>query len=330
MIELRLITAELIDQLSSHDELYDWVKESLIETAKGNAVLPLRQALQISPELGMIGMMPGYLASAKAAGVKLVSLAPPERRRGSSHLGLMVLYDEDGLMPVALLDGAHITAIRTAAASAVATDILANKDAKVLTIIGTGEQAESHALALNRIRAFTEIRICGRAQEKADALVKKLDNDLPFGNLTLSATTDTEKAVNTADVICTVTAASEPVLHGEWVRPGSHINLVGSSHAGAREVDTALLTKSRIFLDYEGSARAQAGEILNAIEEGDLRWDDIQGEIGHVLTDSIPGRTSEQDITLYKSLGIAAQDIVTAQKVFETTVDKNLGNLVTL
>jgi ornithine cyclodeaminase/alanine dehydrogenase-like protein (mu-crystallin family) len=327
MIELRLISAVLIDELSSQAELYEWVKESLIETSKGNAVLPLRQALQISPELGAIGMMPGYLASAKAAGVKLVSLAPPERRRGSSHLGLMVLYDEDGLLPVALLDGARVTAIRTAAASAVATDALARKDAKILTIIGTGEQAESHAIALSQIRSFEEIRICGRSASKAQQLTTKLTSLL---SLSCKATTDTKEAVNTADVICTVTAASEPLLMGAWVKPGTHINLVGSSQAAAREADTELLTGSKIFLDYDASAQAQAGEIMHAVGTGDLCWEDIQGEIGLVLTGTIKGRESNEETTVYKSLGIAAQDIITAKKIFGKAEKTDRGQLVTL
>ena len=330
MITLRLISAELIDELSSQQELYGWVKESLIETSKGNAVLPLRQALQISPELGAIGMMPGYLASAKAAGVKLVSLAPPERRRGSSHLGLMVLYDEDGLLPVAVLDGAHVTAIRTAAASAVATDALARSDAKVLTILGAGEQAESHATALSKVRDFEEIRICGRNAINANKLIERLTTTLVNTSASFKATTDVKAAAKDADVICTVTAASEPILFGDWVRAGTHINLVGSSHAAAREVDTELLTKSRIYLDFEGSAHAQAGEILHAIEEGKMSWHDIRGEIGHVLDGTKTGRKSKEDITVYKSLGIAAQDIITAQKIFQKADENNLGELVTL
>lgn len=326
-MKVRVITTELIDQLSDQQSLYNWVKEALTETARGNAVLPLRQALQIDPAVGAIGMMPGYLASAKSAGVKLVSLVPPERRKGSSHLGLMVLYDEDGLLPIALLDGSRITAIRTAAASAVATDALARENSKVLTILGTGEQAESHAIALASIRGFDTIQIWGRSEDKAQALATRLSDELPSG-ISITAANNLAAAISNADVICTVTGASEPVLAGDLVSPGTHVNLVGSSHAGACETDTALLLKSRVFLDFEGSAKAQAGEILKAVSDKDYQWNEVIGEIGQVLDGSLDGRLSNQDVTVYKSLGIAAQDIITARKIFDKAVAANLGQVI--
>ena len=325
-MELLIISKSLANQLSSVDELYKWVKESLVETALGNATLPLRQGMQIDSDMGTIGMMPGHLKSANAAGVKLVSLVPPHRRRGSSHLGLMILYDDDGLVPIAILDGAHITAIRTAAGSAVATDVLSRKDSKTLAILGTGEQAQSHIDALMRVRPFKQIMVWGRSLEKAQALCEQYDIE----DVSITATNICEVAVSDADVICTVTGSSTPVLPGELVRPGCHVNLVGSSHANACETDTALLAKADIYLDYEGSARAQAGEILKAVADGDLTWNDIKGEIGHVLTGNIQGRTSSDQITVYKSLGIAAQDIVTARRVYDKAVEKELGQVALL
>ena len=325
-MELLIISKSLANQLSSVDELYKWVKESLVETALGNATLPLRQGMQIDADMGTIGMMPGHLKSANAAGVKLVSLVPPHRRRGSSHLGLMVLYDDDGLVPIAILDGAHITAIRTAAASAVATDVLARKDSKTLAILGTGEQAHSHINALMRVRPFKQIMVWGRSLEKAQALCEQLE----IQGVSFIPTDRCEVAVSVADVICTVTGSPAPVLPGELVRPGCHVNLVGSSHANACETDTALLLKSDIFLDYEGSARAQAGEILKAVADGDLAWNDIKGEIGHVLTGNIRGRTSSDQITVYKSLGIAAQDIITARRIYDQAITSGLGQVVHL
>ena len=325
-MKLRILATNDIDQLSSKQELFDWVKEALVETALGNATLPLRQGMQIDPEVGTIGMMPGHLKSANAAGVKLVSLVPPHRRRGSSHLGLMVLYDDDGLVPIAILDGAHITAIRTAAASAVATDVLARKDSKTLAILGTGEQAHSHIDALMHVRPFEQIMVWGRSLEKAKALCEQFQ----IKGVSFIPTDHCDAAVSSADVICTVTGSATPILPGELVRPGCHVNLVGSSHANACETDTALLVKSDIFLDYEGSARAQAGEILKAVADGDLAWNDIKGEIGHVISGNLQGRKSSDQITVYKSLGIAAQDIVTARRVYDKAVEKGLGQVAQL
>lgn len=325
-MQIRCLDAQAIDQLVSLDDLISWVREAMIATSKRQIELPLRQAMKISDVLGAIGMMPGYLETEAAAGVKLVSLVPPSKRKGSSHLGLMVLYDADGLVPKAILDGAHITTIRTAAASAVATDLLARKDAKTLAIFGAGEQALSHVRALSHIRDIQDIRIWNRStvSGKLADLIQTLKAD----GFPARPVETVQQAAKGADIICTVTGAAEPFLFAEHIDPGAHVNLVGSSHSQAREVGTGLLQLGPTFLDFEPSARAQAGEIIAAVEEGVLTWQDIAGEIGDVLSERTAGRANAEQVTIYKSLGIASQDIITANRVYHLAVNQETGQSI--
>lgn len=314
-MELLFLSGEDIRTLASIDALIGWMREAMILTAKREAELPLRRSLNLPDGMGMIGMMPGYLGGDVAsAGVKLVSLVPPSRRKGSSHLGLMVLYDADGLVPVAVMCGATVTAVRTSATTAAASDALARRDAKILTILGGGEQALAHARAMRRIRDFTEFRMWSYDPVEAARFVGELKAK---DGLNFSVYPTVAEAVKGADVICTTTAAAEPILFGDMVSPGTHVNLVGSSHRGAAEADTGLVVRAEYFIDFKPSTMDQAAELLRAIEEGAVDESHIKAEIGEVLAGTKPGRRSPEEITLYKSVGVAAQDIITARRVFE-------------
>lgn len=303
----RIIDAATIQRLAPPERLIEWMREAMVAVSRREVELPLRQALVLPDGMGAVGMMPGYVGGGiNAAGVKLVSLVPPERRKGSSHLGLMVLYDADGLLPVAVLCGATVTAIRTSAVTAVATDALARKDARVLAVLGAGEQGEAHVRALRHVRQFDEVRVWDIRVEAAQGLAERQG---------CRAAPSVEEAVAGADVICTVTAAREPILPGSLIAPGTHVNLIGSSFPDARETDDDLVAKSRFFVDYKPSTMAQAGEFLHAIKSGRVSEDHIRGEIGAVVEARIAGRSADADITVYKSLGVAAQDIVTAHRV---------------
>lgn len=313
----RIIDSATIQRLAPPERLIEWMREAMVAVSRREVELPLRQALVLPDGMGAVGMMPGYVGGGiNAAGVKLVSLVPPERRKGSSHLGLMVLYDADGLLPVAVLCGATVTAIRTSAVTAVATDALARKDARVLAVLGAGEQGEAHVRALRHVRQFDEVRVWDIRAEAAQGLAERQG---------CHAAASVEDAVAGADVICTVTAAREPILPGSLIAPGTHVNLIGSSFPDARETDDELVAKSRFFVDYRPSTMAQAGEFLNAIRSGRVSEDHIQGEIGAVVEGVIPGRSLDTDITVYKSLGVAAQDIVTAHRVLGLALAENAG-----
>lgn len=318
-IEFRILDGATIQRLAPPERLIEWMREAMVAVSRRDVVLPLRQALVLPKGMGAVGMMPGYVGGEiEAAGVKLVSLVPPERRKGSSHLGLMVLYDADGLLPVAVMCGATITAIRTSAVTAVATDALARRDARVLAVLGAGEQAEAHIRALRHVRPFEEVRIWNVHPEQAQSLAERQN---------CQAVASVEEAVTGADVVCTVTAAREPILPGALIGPGTHVNLVGSSFPDARETDDDLVAKSRFFVDYKPSTMAQAGEFLHALEAGRVGEDHIVAEIGEVIAGVVPGRSDNGDITTYKSLGVAAQDIVTAHRVLALANAENAGSI---
>jgi ornithine cyclodeaminase/alanine dehydrogenase-like protein (mu-crystallin family) len=314
---LRIIDADTIRRLAPPERLIGWMREAMVAVSRRDVVLPLRQGMSLPEGAGAIGIMPGFVGGSTAsAGVKLVSLVPPERRKGSSHLGLMVLYDAEGLVPQAILCGATITALRTAAVSAMATDTLSRPDAHVLAVLGAGEQAKAHIDALRQVRSFDDVRIWARRFDAAQALAIEIGG---------TAMPSIEATVAGADVICTTTSAREPILTGALVQPGAHVNLVGSSFPEAREVDDELVAKSRFFIDFLPSTMAQAGEFLHALQAGMITERHIAGEIGAVLDGKVEGRQTAQDITVYKSLGVAAQDIVTARAVFTLAEHAKLG-----
>ncbi|MFN9579889.1 MAG: ornithine cyclodeaminase family protein [Novosphingobium sp.] len=320
--QLRIIDGATIRRLAPPDKLIGWMREAMIAVSRREVELPLRRALVLPGDMGAVGMMPGYVgAEVNSAGVKLVSLVPPARRKGSSHLGLMVLYDADGLVPEAILCGGTVTAVRTSAATANATDLLARKDASKLAILGSGEQAAAHIDALRQVRSIDEVRIWGIDPDQVRALAKEKG---------ARACTSVDEALAGADIVCTLTAASEPILFGRQLAPGMHVNLVGSSFPDKREADDEVVTRSRFFIDYLPSTMDQAGEFLHARAAGLVEDDHIQGEIGAVATGEIAGRQSDHEITVYKSLGVAAQDIVTARRTFELARVADLGTLASV
>ncbi|MFM7786181.1 MAG: ornithine cyclodeaminase family protein [Gammaproteobacteria bacterium] len=320
-IPLRIIDGLTVRRLAPPEHLIGWMHDAMVSTSRRAVELPLRRGMVLPGGLGVIGMMPGYVGEQTASGgVKLVSLVPPERRRGSSHLGLMVLYDADGLVPQAILCGATVTALRTAAVSALATAALAREDSRVLAVLGAGEQAAAHIPALLQVRPFNRIVIWARRPEQAEALASSLRTPA-----TISIAASARHAVAGADVVCTVSSAKEPILEGEWLQPGMHVNLVGSSNADAREADDALVQRSRFFVDYIPSTLDQAGEFLHAKRAGLVDEGHIAAELGAVLDGTASGRRDPGEITVYKSLGIAAQDVVTARRVFEAARAEGSG-----
>lgn len=317
--EIRVLDAPTIRRLCTPADLVAWMRTAMRAVSDGEVELPLRRGIRLPGGLGAIGMMPGFVGGdVMAAGVKLVSLVPPERRKGSSHLGLLVLYDADGLVPRALLCGATVTALRTAAVSALATDALARADARILTICGAGEQADAHIEMVADVRAFDEIRVWARRKDAAVALAAR------HGGI-VRAVENLDAAVAGADVICTVTAAREPFLLARHLAPGVHVNLVGASGMDAQEAEAPVVTAGRFFVDFIPSALDQASELAAAAGQGGAA-ELIAAELGQVLADPALGRRSPGDITVYKSLGVAAQDIVTASELVRRADERGEGS----
>jgi ornithine cyclodeaminase len=258
----------------------------------------------------MWGIMPGDLAALSSFGAKLVSVFhDPERPGCTRHQGVVVAFDGVTGAVSCIADAEQITKIRTACATAVATDALARTDAKVLAVFGSGVQAEAHLRALPLVRDFDEILLWSRSPEKARKVAEDMSSILGNAIIPLA---DAEEATRRADVICTVTSSREPVILGEWVKPGTHLNLVGSSMLGPVEVDTALVAKARYVADYRLGVIAQGAELAVAREAGAVDDSHVVAEIGEVLAGRIPGRENDEQITIYKSLGHVAQDLAAA------------------
>jgi ornithine cyclodeaminase len=272
------------------------------------------------------GVMPGAMAMDGPFGAKIISVFPENFALGrQSHQGMVLLFDPESGAPVAVVHAGEITAIRTAAASAVATDALALPGASRLAVLGYGEQAHAHIVALSHVRGLERVSVWGRSSERAAAFAARTSEEL---GLTIHVAESVKAAVADADMICTTTAAVTPILAGRWIVPGCHVNLVGSSRAGAAEADNDLVVRSRFFVDHRESVLNQGGEFLSAKAAGLIGDDHVAGEIGSVLEGSSPGRVAEADITVYKSLGSIVQDLGTAWDLYLLSREEGFGLVV--
>lgn len=298
-----VITAAEVEALLPMPRAIAAMRDAMMQVSAGRTVLPLRQFMAIPGAPGKLAVMPGYLADPPLFGVKTVAKYrhPPGSPHGS-HVGVLQLFDAVTGLLLAIIEGGSLTAIRTAAASALATDVLARLESSRLAILGSGEQARRHVIAMAAVRPITEVRVWGRSLANARAFAEALD-------LPARACADVGEAVADADIICTTTPAVDPILFGAMVAPGTHVNLVGSAIADTAEADTALVAQSEFFVDYRVAALAQAGELRRAIAAGLVGPDHIRGEIGAVLLGTAPGRSRAAAITVYKSLGVTAQDL---------------------
>lgn len=280
------------------------MREAMIALATGRSKQLLRGIIDLAGG-NAFGVMPGALEGA-GFGAKLVSVFPAAPR---SHQGVIVLFDQASGAPIAVIDAGEVTAIRTACASAAATDALARRSSRQLAILGTGEQAWQHAAAVPLVRPIELIRIWGRQPDKADALARKVEAEL---GIAARAFTTAAQAVAGADIVCTTTAAMEPVLHSRDIADGTHLNLVGSSRAGPVEVDEALVARARFVPDHREGVLAQGAEFLRARAAGLVSDAHVLPEIGAVFAGLAPGRQTDRDVTIYKSLGSIVQDLACA------------------
>ena len=301
--------AAQVEELLDYPGCIEAMRRAMTALSSGERPQPLRQIWPVG-DGAMWGVMPGELAALSTFGAKLVSVfADPERPGRTRHQGVVVAFDGETGAVSCIADAEPITKIRTACATAAATDALARADAEVLAIFGTGVQAESHLRALPLVRPFREILLWGQSPEKACEFAEKMG---PMLGRTVIPVASGQEAAARADVICTVTSSPEPILFDEWVKPGTHINLVGSSMLGPVEVDSALVARARYVADYRPGALAQGAELAVAREAG-LVGDDYEVlEIGDVLVGRVRGREDERQITIYKSLGHVVQDLAAA------------------
>lgn len=311
---IRYIDQEEVARRLTYDLCIPIVRDAMIAFSRGETKQLLRSILPLS-EGRLFGSMLGALGIHAPFGAKLIAAfrgAP----HGKSHQGLVVLFGPETGAPVCILHAGEITAIRTAAASAVATDVLSRPDAHHLALIGCGEQAATHLQAIAKVRSLSAATVWGRSPARARAFAERNQANVTFP---ISIAANVEDAVANADIICTVTAASEPILKGAWVRPGTHLNLVGSSFAGPTEVDNDLVVRSRFIADSREGILRQGAEFLRAKEAGLIGDDHIVAEIGQVLAGQIEGRRSPDEITVYKSIGHIVQDLASAWALYSHT-----------
>ena len=325
-IDIRVLCGEDVRALLPMTDCISLMRTTMIAVAEGRAEIPLRSVLKMPGDIGMMGNMGGFLADPECYGVKIVSLSA--RNVGtafSSHLGIVLLFETAHGRPVAMLDAGEITAIRTAAASALATDLLARDDAGDLAILGAGEQATSHLEAMQCVRRLRRVRVWSPTFANAKRFSSEQSG---IRGLAIEPIADARACVAGADLICTVSKARDPILYAADVASGTHVNLVGSSIVTTAEADVELVAKGRYFVDLRLSALNEAGEFRRAIEAGAITPDHLLGEIGKVANGSLAGRIAPTDITIYKSLGIAAQDLAAAFLVNQRARERGVGQTV--
>ncbi|MBS7532012.1 ornithine cyclodeaminase family protein [Hazenella sp. IB182353] len=311
---MKLIEQDEVSSLLSMAKCIDIMEATLADLATGKAKQSLRSVFPID-DRNVLGMMPGLLIDENIVGTKMITVFPENHEQGlPSHQGFVFLFDAQTGKPLAMVDAEEITTIRTAAVSAVATHYLADKSASVLTVLGTGLQARSHIDAMLQVRPITDIHLWGRSKDHADHLQKELQEKY---ELPIYVHETVQSAVQHADIICTVTASIDPILRGEWIKSGAHINAVGACRASDRELDSALVKQSQLFVDRIESAVHEAGDYLIPLEEGEISADHILGELGDLIVGKVQGRKTKEEITLFKSLGLAIEDVAVAHFIYK-------------
>ena len=299
------------------------MRAALLALARGEVHQPLRTVIRPPGAEGLLGLMPAFRAgTVPALAVKAVAVYPGNAAHGrDAHQGVVLLLDGATGEPLALANASAVTAVRTAAVTAVATDALARPDATTLAIIGSGVQAHAHLPAIAAVRRLTRIRVAGRSLERSRAFA--LAQAVP-----VEACATVREALDGADIVVTVTSAKAPVLTHDWLAPGAHVNAVGSSVPTARELDTATVAAARVFVDRRESALTESGDYLDAAREAGLGPDHIRGELGEVLAGTVPGRTSDDELTVFVSLGLAVEDLATVAELHRRATAEGAGTWV--
>jgi ornithine cyclodeaminase len=326
-----LLTRREVEELLDLDALIDVLASAMADLSGGRASVPARNGALVAQREGLLAAMPGYTPSAGALVSKLVTLFPHNAAGAlPTHQAVIVAFDPDNGQPLALIDGTAITALRTAAGSALATRLLAREDAGTIAILGTGVQARSHARAVTRVRAFTELRVAGRDRAKAEGLAEELAADL---KPSVVVAANFEQACAGADVVCATTHALQPVVRREWLSPGVHVNSVGYNPRG-REVDDATVADAVVVVEWRPAALAPvpagSNDLLEPIERGLIGADHIHAEIGELVEGTKRGRSSPHEITLYKSVGVAVQDGAAAALVLRAAREQGAGREVAI
>jgi len=321
-----VLDANNVERLLTVDDCIELMADALADLARGTFHQPLRMIVRPPQAKGLLGLMPAYRSNPAAYGLKAICVFPDNPNSGKdAHQGSVMLFDGNTGELLSLMNASPITAVRTAAVSAVATRFLAREDACELAIVGSGVQARSHLAALARVRPIKRTRIVSRTREHADRFVAEMT---PRFSFEIVAVDTAEEALNGADIIVTVTNSHEPVIDSKWISRGAHINAIGTHSSAAREIDGATMAAARLFVDRCESALNEAGDFLLAAKEGLIGSDSIVAELGELLIGAKRGRESAAEITLFKSLGLAIEDLACAEYLFRKAQEENAGTWV--
>lgn len=315
------ISKELVTESLTMQTCIGLMEEAFKELANDHTLQPLRSLMWLPDKKGLLGMMPAYSADKKIVGIKVISAFSGNREFGlPSHQGAVLLFESEKGQLLAMVDADEITAIRTAAASGLATKLLARDIPSTLAILGSGTQAMQHIYAMLCVRKINAIKIWSRDPVHASELAEQTEAK---HNLMPLVARDAKEAVVGADIICTCTASATPVVMGEWVKKGAHINAVGSCTPVTRELDTAAIARAELFTDKYESLFKESGDFLIPKKEGVIGDEHAKGELSEVITGTKKGRSNEEEITIFKSLGLAIEDIYAANHVYQCISQKN-------
>ena len=329
-MRLLVLSAAEVHALLGYDECARAVRDALVALETGRAQQPLRTVLRPEGAAGLVALMPSYASGAggdeAAYGLKAICITPANPAAGlDTHQGVVLLSSGRTGEPLALLNASAVTEIRTAAVSVIATELLARKDADVLAVIGAGVQARAHILALDQARPLREIRLAGRHRASAEQLAASVRELI---RAPLRVCDGVAEAVDGAGIVVTATSSAEPVLRGEWLRPGSHVNAVGACLPTARELDGAAMAAGVLFADRRESLLAEAGDYVIAASEGAVSPASVRAELGEVLAGRAPGRTGDDEITIFESLGLAVEDLAAARCAYLTAAETGAGSWI--
>jgi ornithine cyclodeaminase/alanine dehydrogenase-like protein (mu-crystallin family) len=326
VIETLIVNQAEVPRLLPMKECIEVMARAFAALARSEAAMPQRQIVWLGDRSGALGLMPAHMAGLGALGLKAVSYFP--RNEGTeldSHQGAVLLFESGRGRLLAIIDATSVTSVRTAAVSGLATRLLAREDAGDLALVGSGVEARTHLEAMLHVRKIRRIRVASKTPERARSFA---DRESKRHGVAVMACASVEEAVTGADIVCAVTSSREPVVLGEWLSPGAHVNAVGASVATARELDTLAVLRSRFFVDRREAALSEAGDFLIPKAEGAVDDHHIRGELGQLLTGEVTGRLAPTDVTVFKSVGLAIEDLAAAQHIYSKARGSGFGKFV--
>ncbi|MDO8678836.1 MAG: ornithine cyclodeaminase family protein [Acidobacteriota bacterium] len=324
----RLLTEQQVQSLLPMGDLIAAMESALARFSAGEVLQPVRTVLTVGPSRAYFGLMPAYVPNPGSLGAKLVTVfSGNAAKQLPSHLATILLLDPETGALQALMDGRYITEARTAAVSAVSARFLAKADASTMAIIGSGVQARSHLEAYSEVRALKDVRIWSPQPRSRERFVSDMSGRVA---VPIRATVTAEDAVRGADLVVLATSSSTPVLAAGWVSPGAHVVSVGACRPDQREMDPELTARARVYVDSRAAAVVESGDVVLGISEGRFTVSHIKGELGEVVLGRVQGRTADDQVTIFKSLGMAVEDVVAADLVFRRAAETGAGTELTL